>query len=148
MPLLENALSTFETLGHIRGSALANYQLAEAYLLCADTDQAEHFAWQAVQKEEKSLKAPNLNVLARIKLAQAHPLEAEAFCQKSIEAAEQNQDLLSCAYFWRTLGEAYLAQKKVKEATAVLDKAITIFRELDLPDEVASTEAIVQEHQL
>ena len=148
IPLLQSALSTFETLGHIRGSALANYQLAEAYLSCGDADQAENFAWQAIQKEEKSLKAPNLNVLARIKLAQAQPLEAEAFCQKSIEAAEQNQDLLSCAYSWRTLGEAYLAQEKMEEATAVLDKAITLFQELELPDEVASTEAIVREHQL
>jgi tetratricopeptide (TPR) repeat protein len=148
IPLLESALTMFESLGHMRGAALANYHLAEAYLSWGNADKADHFAWQAVQKEEKSLKAANLNVLARIRLAQTRPVEAEAFCQKSIEAAEQNQDLLSCAYSWRALGEAYLAQEKIEEAKSVLEKAITIFQELDLPDEVEKTEAIVQEHHL
>lgn len=146
--LLENALSVFESLGHTRGSALATYHLAEAYLLLTDTNKAEHFAWESIQKEEISLKAANLNVLARIRLAQKQAVEAEVFCQKSIQSAEQNQDLLSGAYSWRTLGEACLAQEKIEAAAAALEKAKTIFQDLDLLDEVESTEAIVQKHNL
>lgn len=143
VPLLQEALAVFESLGHARGNALAAYNLAEAYLSLADIDTAEQFTWLAIQQEEVSLMPASFNILARIRLAQKQPDEAEIFCRKSISLAEQNQNLFSLGYSWRTSGEAHLAQHKADEALAALEKAMAIFQELELSDEIEKTQAII-----
>lgn len=146
IPLLKEALSVFESLGHARGNALAAYNLAEAYLSLEDIDTADQFAWLAIQQEEVSLMPASFNVLARIRLSQQQLAEAEFFCSKSLALAEQNQNLLSLGYSWRTLGEVRLAQHQTAEALAALEKATATFQELDLTAEVETTQAILQEH--
>lgn len=145
LPLLQESLAVFESLAHTRGKALAMHNLAEAHFALDDVAQAEHFIWQAIQHEDVSLTPANLKMLARIRLAQGQLEEAEAFGHKSLEAAEQNQNMYIRGYAWRILGQIYLAQGQEKQALAALGKAIAIFEELDLPHEIESTRAIGQQ---
>ena len=143
IPLLQEALAVFQSLGHTRGHTLAAYNLAEAYWSLEEIETAEQYAWQAIQQDEISLRPAIFNILARIRLAQTQFDEAEVFCQRSLELAQQNQNHLATAYSWRTLGQTYLAQQKNDQAQTALQKAITIFQELDLPDEAQETATII-----
>lgn len=143
--LLKEALTVFDSLGHGRGIALAAYNLAEAYWSLGQIETADQFAWQAIQQDEANLRPAIFNILARIRLAQEQPHEAEVFSRKSLELAEQSQNALTCAYSWRTLGKTYLMQQKVSEAMTALQKALTIFQGLELASEIEETAAIIQE---
>lgn len=144
VPLLTAALAVFDALGHSRGCAVAAHNLAYAHLALHELEQADHFAWQSLHEEETSLMSANFSILADIRVAQSHWGEAEAFARRAIETGEQTQDLFSCAYSWRTLAQVHHAQQRNPEATLALDKAKTIFIELDLQQEVEKTARMSQ----
>lgn len=139
VPLLEEAVSVYETLAHPRGLATAAINLAEAHLKLANLEKAEQYAWQSLQVAEPSLMPANFGVLAEIKMNQNDLDEAELYGQKSLALAEQNQDTYICAYSWRTLGQVYMKNRRFTEAEVALTKALALFEELSLADQVEKT---------
>ena len=141
IPLLEEALTVFRSLGHSRGLALAAFNLAEAYLAVGDVTLADHYIWKAIEEDEPSVLPASFNTLAEIRLAQQRLDEAERFCHKSIQLGEKHNDVINCAYSWRTLGKVLVARGQREKAQGVLDKAITLFEELEMPQEVKETQS-------
>lgn len=144
VPLLEEAAKVYETLSHPRGLATVTLNLAEAHLKLANLEKAEQYAWQSLQIEEPSLMPANLGVLAEIKMQQHDLEEAELYAQKSLTLAEQNQDTFICAYTWRNLGQIYWKKNEATEAMAALTKAMTLYEELNLPDEKEKTLRLIE----
>jgi tetratricopeptide (TPR) repeat protein len=145
IPLLEEALSVFETLAHPRGKAKANANLAEAYLRLQNYEQAAFFAWRSLEDEEPSVMAAGFHTLAEISLAQEDFSQVKIFCQKSLDWAEKTSDTINAGFAWRTLGKLYQKQGRFNETKDALHKAITHFQNVDMEQEVEIAQAILRQ---
>jgi tetratricopeptide (TPR) repeat protein len=139
VPLLEEALSVFETLGFARGIAITHYNLAETFLALGNMEAAERYAWRSIEDKEPSILPANLYVLAEVRLAQERFHEAESFSRNAIEAATKNQQLLSLAYAYRTLAKCNLLQEKIEAGKRALEQALNLFQQLELPHEIEAS---------
>jgi tetratricopeptide (TPR) repeat protein len=144
LPLLQDALSVFKSLNHPRGKAIAHANLAEAHLSLGNLETAELFARRALEDEEPNVLAASFHTLAEIALAQTRLLETETFCLKAIEHARNSQDLLNEGLSWRTIGKSYLARNEKNNAREALARAIEIFQQLELDQEIETTESITR----
>jgi tetratricopeptide (TPR) repeat protein len=145
IPLLEEALSVFETLAHPRGQAKANANLAEAYLRLQHYDQAASFAWRSMEDEEPSVMAASFHTLAEISLAEKEFSQVATFCQKSLEWAEKTSDTINAGFAWRTLGKLYQERGQLSEAKDALQKAIILFQNVDMEQEVEVAQDILRQ---
>jgi tetratricopeptide (TPR) repeat protein len=139
IPPATEALAAFERLGEPAGCAVAAMNLAEAHLALGAIDDAEHWAKRAFAEGESRLAPDALRVLGEVKLAQGALHEAAAFVRDSLQRAEQQQDRLLMAYAWRALGKVLRAQQQPRDAAAALERAIDLFEQLELLQEVAAT---------
>jgi tetratricopeptide (TPR) repeat protein len=142
LPLLDEALSVFKSLNHPRGKAISYANLAEAHLSLGNLETAERFARHALEDEEPNVMPASFHTLAEIRLAQKQLPEAEDFCHKSIYYAQQNHDLFNEALSWRTLGKTCVAKNDEEKARQALTKAVEIFQQLELSQEIEATQII------
>lgn len=96
-----------------------------------------------MQAEQHYLAALALRVLGEVELRRGHHTQAQQHIQKSIKIAIENQDPFLEAYGWRAMGQVQQAQQGKIEAKADFDKAIALFEEMGLENEIEKTLAMV-----
>lgn len=136
----QEALTLFQRLGEPAGRAVAAQNLAEAYLALQDLVMAETYARQVIAENDSLTLPDGLRVLGEVKLEQDDTTGAEHFFQESLNAARHNDDVFLEAYALRSLGKVYLVSNLSAEATRVLNRAIELFEQLELPHESAATQ--------
>lgn len=135
VPLLQEAISIFDSIGHSRGKAYAAFNLAEAYLALNAYDQADAMAQQSMREEEPGLVHANFYLLARIRQQQDDLTEAEIYFQKALREAERQQDSYLLALVCRDLSELHVQQQQLNEARERLSQAEALFETLKLTHE-------------
>lgn len=122
-------------------SALIAQGLAEAYLGLRDLDQAEHHVQQAIDLEEMNILPDAYRTHGEILLHRGQFDLAEAMIQQSIAFLEKHasEDLYLAGYAWRALAQVCRAQQKLKSAESARAKAIALFAQINLQNEVDKT---------
>lgn len=136
------ALAFFQQSDQAWGKAAAAQNLAEAYLACGQLQQAVVYAQIVIETNERQTLPDGLRVLGETRLAMGETAAALRLIISSIRAAVQNNDPFLGGYAWRALGRVLLVCKKPQLARGALDRAITLFEQLDLPAEITITQAI------
>jgi len=137
------ALDTFQILGIPRGLSVTCQTLAESHLALNQLDQAQKYANMVIETEETEGIPDALRVLGEIQLKRGKHPQAQQHIQQSIDLAIENQDPFLEAYGWRALGQVYQSQQDEIEAKASFDKAIALFEEMGLENEIEKTQAMV-----
>jgi tetratricopeptide (TPR) repeat protein len=138
------ALRTYKAMNTPYYAANAAVNLAEAAYETGDLVRAESAAHEALAFEEAQSMPYALYTLGQVQRAQAHFGEAEAYYQESAHLAQLNQDPYMAAYALRALGELYVSHGQAEMGEAKLREALTLFRTLEMGDELAQTEALLQ----
>ena len=139
LPLAADALDLFEMVGSSWGRSLACQCLAESHLMIGDLAHAEHYAQQVIHEEETDTLPDALRVLGEVKLARSEFEEGERYFQEAIRIATENRDPYLEGYAWRSLMVMHLQQGRSVDAEVIKEKTISIFSEIDLPNEVERT---------
>jgi tetratricopeptide (TPR) repeat protein len=128
---------------HYAAGAGAN--LAEASYELGDFESAARYAAEVLELGDR-FAAPYVRfTLGQIDLAQHNPPAAIANFSTSMQIAQQNDDPFMVAYAQRSLGQAQLAAGAVATARQQIESALALFRQLDIPGEIAATEQLLDE---
>jgi len=125
----QESLDTFTILNIPRGQALACQILAESHLGLEQLDQAR-------------MIPDALRVLGEVELKRGSHAKAQQNIQQSIRLAVENQDPFLEAYGWRALGQVQQSQYNIVEARELFGKAMFLFQEMGLENEVEKTRAV------
>ncbi len=136
----KTALRTFKAIGSPYYSAVSAVNLAEAYLETGELQKAEEIAYEALNLEEAQTMPYALFSLGQVRRRRQEWHSAAQHLAESARLALLNQDHYMEAYAQRTLGEIYQEQNQVTEAREFLQKALTLFRQLEIDDEIRRTE--------
>ncbi|MBK8047588.1 MAG: tetratricopeptide repeat protein [Anaerolineales bacterium] len=117
--------------------------VAEAHLGMEQWAEAEHYAHYSLSQEEEFFRAPACIVLGHVRQHQKRDVESLALMQAAIDNARAIDDRSTEAGAWRALGKVQLQMNQTTEATKSLDKALTIYRSLSLPHEIAATQSLL-----
>ena len=122
--------------------ALIAQNYAEAYLGLDQLALAEESARQAIAFEEEGVLADAYRTFGEIMHQQGKLDLAEEFIRNSIDLLEQSAepDQYLLGYAWRALARLYTTQAETSKAKKAQAHAITLFREINLPNEVSRTE--------
>jgi len=82
-----------------------------------------------------------LRTLGEVRLAQGDLLAAESLIRESIRRSQDNADPYLEAYGWRALARVTQCGGRQAETHDALSKALALFESLDLPLEIARTQA-------
>ncbi len=143
IPHALRAKSIFERLQHSYGVATVYQALAEAHLALGDASQAIQYAQDAMGCEEDTVIPDALRVIGEAQLALGDGNGAKATIEQAISAAIENRDRYLEAYAYRALAKVLVALEQTMEARQVLAQAISIFEEIQLPDEVKRSQTLL-----
>lgn len=124
--------------------SVAAANLAEAYFELGDWPQAEHFALEVLAQEEPQSYAYGLFTLGRLHRERANWAVAAAHFGEVIRITEANGDAFMAAYAQRELGAVYQAAGQLSAAQQEYQAALQRFAQMEIADEVASTQARLQ----
>jgi tetratricopeptide (TPR) repeat protein len=136
----KTALRTFQAIGSPYYSAISAVNLAEAYLETGELDQAEKIAYEALDMEEAQTMPYALFTLGQVRRRRQEWESAAQHLAESTRLARLNHDQYMEAYAQRTLGEIFAEQQHLDEARSNLEHALSLFRQLEIDDEVRRTE--------
>lgn len=126
-------------------AAVTAANLAEASYELGDFDNATRYATEVLELGDR-FAAPYAHfTLGQIDLAQQNPVAAITHFTESMQIAQRNDDPYMVAYAQRSLGQAYRATSDVDTAHQHLASALALFRQLDLPVEITTTEQMLAE---
>lgn len=141
--LAQEALRFFEQIRHPYWVRVAATTLGEACYEAGNLDEAERAARVVLAKAEPNHHAYALVTLGNVQRQRGDLSQAMASYQQAITIAAGNEDLYIEAYAWRGLGEAYSQNGETALGQPALAKAITLFQQLNLPDEIANTKTVM-----
>lgn len=118
--------------------ALIHQGLAEAYLGLGDLDSAEEHVRYAINLKQKDIEPDALRTLGEIMVGREHFHEAESSIQAALELVCDSDPYLA-AYALRALARVYLTMNDLTRAGAACEEAISLFRAINLPNEVDKT---------
>ncbi len=124
-------------------AAVTAANLAEASYELGDLDNATRYAGEVLELGDR-FAAPYAHfTLGQIDMARQNPAAAITHFTESMQIAQRNDDPYMVAYAQRALGQAYCATNDFDTAHQQLYNALAIFRQLDIPGEVATTEQLL-----
>lgn len=138
----EDVLRFFESVQDPYCIAATAANLAEAYRELGRYPQAETYAFQAMQHEERYILPYAMYTIGMVRHAQQRYDDADAALESVLELAAANEDHYLVAYTQRALAEMKLARGDMAAGKRLLDSAETTFKRLNLPQEVAQTQAV------
>jgi len=139
IPPAKEALEIFERLGEPWGRRVARLQLAEAYLGISDFDNAETTAQEIIEQEEGRGVYDAWWVLGEVQLAQGQHKEAVDSFGRVTGYAEQHNHPILKGYALRSLGKAYRVIGDNDAAQVAFERAIELFEQLAMQNEVEET---------
>ncbi len=145
--ILSEAIAISESIGAEWGMIYVHADIARAYLALSDSDNAYQHASESVAWARKILGEFNLGyALEALGQTEAARKDWEAATQHYHEAIEhyrQDHNRHLAARVQYHLAELWQQQGKQKEAIALLNEALDVFRELELPHEIARAENLM-----
>jgi tetratricopeptide (TPR) repeat protein len=126
-------------------AAGAGANLAEASFELGDLDGAARYAAEVIELGNRHAAPYARFTLGQIDLARDAPQAAMANFAESMQLAQQNDDPFMVAYAQRALGQAHLTAADLPAAQQHINSALALFRQLDIPGEVAATEQLLAE---
>ena len=144
----QEALYLSQRIENIWCISLCVQTLAEANLALGNLVNAEHFIKLVLQTEQNDAIPDALRVLGEIELKRGNSPQAQEYIEESIRLAVENQDPFLEAYGWRALGQVHQArqdeaQHDKAKAKECFTKAIALFDEMSLVNEIEKTQALV-----
>jgi len=133
----------FAQLLNVRGQAMAAQNLSESHLALGNLDEAENYSRSVIESEEMPLLPDGYRVFGEIAAQRGDFATAEKFINDAIDLAQSNGDRWLKAYAHRALGKVYQMQRKSDRADAAFGKAITLFDDLGLENEIEATKALI-----
>ena len=124
-------------------SAVAGVNLAEAHLELGNLEQAEHYALEALDLEERQTYPYALFNLGRVEFLRGHHAKAKGYLEQAIRTAAMNEDHYMQAYARRELGKVLLTTEKTV-AHEHLGAARQAFQQLGMTLEVQTTEKLFE----
>jgi tetratricopeptide (TPR) repeat protein len=126
---------------YFAGAAGAN--LAEASFELGDLDEAARYANEVLALGHRHAMPYAHFTLGQIAIARTDPANAIHQFQESMQLAQQNDDPYMVAYAQRALGQAYQADAQTEAGLQQVREALTLFRQLGIPAEIAATEQLL-----
>jgi tetratricopeptide (TPR) repeat protein len=144
MALAKASLRFFEQIRHPYWVRVAATTLGEACYEAGQLEEAERAVRIVLNQDEPNRHAYALVTLGNIHRQRAQPNEAIAAYQQAITISANTEDSYIEAYAWRGLGEAYLQTGENDLGQSALAKAIALFRQLNLPTEIDTTQQVMK----
>lgn len=119
-----------------------NSNLAEALFETDQIDEAEKYAYEAIQSENPTIQPYAIYTLGQVHAARQKFDLAESAFSRGISLAQQIGDKFIEAYLYRVCGKMLLESKDVEKAKARFTEAIKLFSELNLKHEIENTKRI------
>lgn len=123
-------------------AAVEATNLAEAYFELGQPEQAEAYARQALDLEERLTYPYAIFTLGRIEAQRGNLHSAQSHLHQAVHTAELNEDLYMKAYAERELGKAFLADGNQNAAQQAFSTARQDFQQLGMTQEVQETEKL------
>jgi tetratricopeptide (TPR) repeat protein len=117
--------------------------LAEASFELGDLASAAHYAGEVLSLGHRSTVPYARFTLGQIDLARGDAPGAIHNFTDSMQIAQNNDDPYLVAYAMRSLGEAYMVAANFDAAEQHVQGALTLFRQLDISGEIATTERLL-----
>lgn len=140
----ERALAFFERTRQSYWIAVNANNLAEAHLNLGELEEAERYALRVMEQEESAAMPYALFTLGMVRGKQARYAQAIAALQDAVKSARHTGDRFAEAPAWRGLAQTHLAQGDVAVAESAAAEAIALYVELNLPNEVERTRALLR----
>lgn len=128
---------------HPYTAAVAAANLAEAHFELGDLAQAQHYAHQVLNMEERQPFPYALFTLGRLKQQQGAWRDAELHFIESMRIGQANEDHFIAAYAQRELGALYQTQGQHTEAQSHLQTALRFFEGAGLAAESQKTKTLL-----
>lgn len=138
--LAQTSLRFFEQIRHPYWVRVAATTLAEACYEAGDLDSAESAVQVVLSQNDPNRHAYALVTFGNIHRQREQFASAITAYQQAITIAATTEDSYIEAYAWRGLGEAYLQSGETQLGQNALAKAIALFHQLNLSNEVEATE--------
>jgi tetratricopeptide (TPR) repeat protein len=119
--------------------------LAEASFELGDLESAARYAGEVLSLGHRSTVPYARFTLGQIDLAHGDAARAIDNFTDSMQIAQSNADPYLVAYAARSLGQAYMAAGNRGAASQHIRSALALFRQLDIPGEIATTEQLIAE---
>jgi tetratricopeptide (TPR) repeat protein len=138
LPLMRNGLAGIERLGFVAYEAMGDAQLAEALIVADRPDEARRVATRALElaqaRGQRGFEAEALRILGEIASASGAIASdaAEARYREAMALASAIGMRPLLAHCHAGLGRFYRRSGKPQEAEAELDRAVTVYRDLDM----------------
>jgi tetratricopeptide (TPR) repeat protein len=143
---LQTTLKTynfFKTIQDPYYTAIEAANLAEAYFETGDYENAQQYAYAALEQEEKLAYPYALFTLGRVKGVHKAWEEAEAHFIESARIAQHSEDFYMVAYAQRGLAEAYWQNNKHFEAKQILNESLRGFVQLGMANEIEKNQQML-----
>ena len=141
---IRKAYQFFQAMQNPYWTALNATNLAEAYVELGQPDQAEQFAQIVLQQEEPHLHPYALFTLGRVQKERDDLVEAELYFTQAQQIAEMNEDVYLLAFAWQALAELYHQQEQYDLAQSAAQRALSLFKKIDLADERQKMRELLQ----
>ncbi len=138
------AYQFFRRVGDPHWTAVNAANLAEAYFELGKLGQAEQYALEVLDIEERWAYPYAHFTLGQVRRSQANRDAAEAHFRESLEMAQRNEDVFMEAYARRALGNVQVEGGQVEAGRGQIDEALAIFRRLSIEGEIAETESLLE----
>jgi tetratricopeptide (TPR) repeat protein len=129
-----------------QGLSLTTYQmalleqgLAEAHLGLGNLAEAEEYVVRAIQAEEGDILPDAYRTHGEILLRRGDLPAACSAIQSSLDHLQEHPDPYLEGYAWRTLAQVYVAQANISAAVEAKQRAIALFAQMNLANEVEKT---------
>jgi len=144
---LEEALKHLATLAKATAwqYALIDQAQAEALLGLGELSTAVVHVENAIAAGDTGILPDAYRTYGEILMHQREWQAAEKYLLKSIDLADQNEDILLLAYGRRALGKFYLMQQQFASAQRAIAEAISLFQSVRLLNEVNACEQLLSE---
>jgi tetratricopeptide (TPR) repeat protein len=140
------AYSFFRTIGNFYNAAVIGANLAEASFELGDLDGATRYASEVLELGDRHAAPYAHFTLGQVALARGDSAAAIAGFGESMQRAQHNDDPYMVAYAQRALGQAQLKDGAQASGRQHLHEALALFRQLDIPGEIAATEELIKAH--
>ena len=128
---------------YFAGGAGAN--IAEAYFELGDLANAQRYAFEVIDLDARHTHPYAYFTLGQVQRSQQSWNKAEMYFSKSMQLAQQNDDLYLVAYTRQALGDVYAKIGSHEAAHLHLTEALLLFRQFDLEGESKKTEELLTE---
>lgn len=117
--------------------------LAEASYNLGDLAAAVHYASEVLEMKQPFTMPYARFTLGQVELRRTQIVAAASHFSAAMEQARQNKDHYLAIYAQRALGDAHLRAGDLRTADEHIHQALAAFRTLDIPSEIAETEALL-----